>query len=238
MTRRLIACLLAITTLFTCTVFASANENDNADYPVAAITDTESSRTAVVENVDTKTTSIYDKERNVLTVIEEEDGSIVNETVLDLNELMVQQANALGPTKDDGIRIDYEHTYSNLEWEKYHFAGYDGVFWYLRNPHDPNYEERSVYENPPGDSTYTNKLEQYENAVNTINTCEGVFMFTAAVVVGAYVSGVAIGTSAIVLAEKVTSILGALGVTGAGAAIDSYCKAVEKCDSVWIELFL
>lgn len=237
MTKRLIAGLLAITTLFTCTVFASANETDDADYPVATIMDTDSFRRAVVKNADTTITSIYDKEKNALTVIDEENGRIVNETVLNLNQLMAAGDEPIGPTKDKGTRIDYEHTYSNFEWEKYYFTGYAGTFWYLRNPHDPNFDERSAYENPPGDSTYTNKLEQYENAVNTINSCETVFMFTAATVVGAYVSGVALGTSAAELVDKVTSILGALGVTGVGASINSYCKAIEKCDSVWIELF-
>ena len=231
--KKIISAILVMATIFSLMVPAFAVYQPEDEVVTTVLEDNENIRKVRSMLNEITYVTEYEKKENTLTVSEMKDGIAVDSVFIDLNEAMVALYSNDGDQKEDGKRIDYEHTFLNYEYEEYLFDNYPGdAFWYLRHP-QANPEERSVYEHPINGSEYTTSIDEYVGGVDKINSAEGV-VGVAAIASWLVTKGI------IPLPELyagIQAVLEGIGITGVASASYNLSKGIKACDTAWQELF-
>ena len=224
--KKIISAILVMATIFSLMVPAFAVYQPEDEVVTTVLEDNENIRKVRSMLNEITYVTEYEKKENTLTVSEMKDGIAVDSVFIDLNEAMVALYSNDGDQKEDGKRIDYEHTFLNYEYEEYLFDNYPGdAFWYLRHP-QANPEERSVYEHPINGSEYTTSIDEYVGGVDKINSAEGVIGIVGVAAIASWLV-----TKGIIplpeLYAGIQAVLEGIGITGVASA--SY--------NAWQELF-
>ena len=234
--KKIISAILVMATIFSLMVPAFAVYQPEDEVVTTVLEDNENIRKVRSMLNEITYVTEYEKKENTLTVSEMKDGIAVDSVFIDLNEAMVALYSNDGDQKEDGKRIDYEHTFLNYEYEEYLFDNYPGdAFWYLRHP-QANPEERSVYEHPINGSEYTTSIDEYVGGVDKINSAEGIIGIVGVAAIASWLV-----TKGIIplpeLYAGIQAVLEGIGITGVASASYNLSKGIKACDTAWQELF-